>query len=79
MSARTDSAMAAVAADEVAEVRLLRPQPGDVLIVRLKERLTNEEFTEFSERLRAHFEDTGIKGIVLDPDADVDVVRKDGE
>lgn len=79
MSAHVDAAMTAATAEEVAEVRLLRPRPGDVLVIRLKERLSGDDFAQFTERLEAHFDGSGIKAVVLDPDAELDVVRKDND
>lgn len=64
--------------EQLPEVQLLRPQPGDVVVVRLSSGMSAQDFEHVADRLSAQFEDTGIKVVLIGPDAELSVVRQDG-
>ncbi|HET9889656.1 MAG TPA: hypothetical protein VFQ42_04070 [Mycobacterium sp.] len=79
MNVKAAEVLTAAAQERLPEATLLRPQPGDVIVLRLREPMNDDLAHELSEQLAAQFEGTGVRTIVVGPDADLDVVRKGGD
>ena len=64
---------------EAAEIRVLRIQPGDTLVLRYQERLSDAEFSELSERLAEKFKPRypDVEFAIVEGGAEFIVVRKD--
>jgi len=61
----------------IEEVRVLRPEPGDVIVFVTSKRLTMEQADQIREQAAALFETHRIA--VLEDGMSVEVVRKGGE
>ncbi len=57
------------------EVRILRLEPGDVLLITVPGRLSDAEFTALSSRMKAQFPDHPMG--VLEGGATLDIVRQE--
>lgn len=60
--------------DEIQEVRVLRLQPGDTLVLRSDQHLTPEVAARMQEQLKAAAPE-GVKCVVLDSGLGVEVIR----
>lgn len=69
---------AALTQPEMPEVRVLRPQPGDVLVVRLPG-VASEYELEQNRELIEELVGNGVKVLVLAEGSSLDVIRKDGD
>lgn len=54
------------------EVRRVRLEPGDILVLKSKQRLSHEICTRLTEALKRDF--PGVPIMILDPDMDLEVV-----
>lgn len=79
MTGTVEQVVALAGAAQLPEVRLLRPQPGDVVVVRLDELSSEQDMHYLSERVREVVKIPDIPVLVLGPGANVEVVRRDGE
>lgn len=59
--------------DDVPDVKMVRLQPGDVVVCRVGHHLTDEEFDDLRERLREGF--SGYKIAVLEGGMSIEVLR----
>lgn len=64
-------------AEQLPEVRLLRPQPGDVIVVRLDRDLSARDLNDLGEQVRSVLPQA-VPVLFLDRSSDLEVVRKDG-
>ena len=62
---------------ELPEVRILRLQPGDVLVLQCEKFLDREEAHYITQQLAARF--PGHEAIVLDGGVTLDIARREGE
>lgn len=72
------AAMEAASKEQLPEVRLLRPQPGDVIVVHVNERVSSQVGHRLAEQVQAAVGIPDISVLVLGPGMDLDVVRRDG-
>lgn len=56
-------------------VKLLRLQPGDVVVLRLSGEPSEQDIADITERLKSTF--PGHQAVVLSDDAELQVFRKD--
>ena len=61
----------------IKEVRLLRPEPGDVIILMAPEQLAREQVEEIRDHAEAFF--AGHQVVVLKNGMSLEIVRKGGE
>lgn len=67
-------------AGDVPEVRLMRLREGDVVVIRANSNHFSEsDMHYFQECLTESVSVPGVQFVVLGPDMDIEVVRKDGE
>lgn len=80
MDATPEQIDAMLAAPELPEVAVLRVQSGDTIVLRLKERLSDEQFDETVNRWATQVKDTFPDNhlAVIEGNADILVLRKDG-
>lgn len=61
----------------IEEVRVLRPEPGDIIVLRAPKRLTEYEADQIQDRAAAFF--AGHQVVVLENSMSLEVLRKGGE
>lgn len=67
-------------ASDVPEVRLMRLRESDVVVIRVNSNhFSDSDMHYFQERLTESVSVRGVQFVVLGPDMDIEVVRKDGE
>lgn len=67
-------------AGDVPEVRLMRLCEGDVVVIRCdNDHLTESDLADLADRLNASVSVPGVQFVVLGPDADVEILRKDSD
>lgn len=62
---------------ELPEVRILRLEPGDVLVLQCEKFLDREEASYITEQVAAYF--PGHEAIVLDGGVTLDIARKEAD
>lgn len=67
---------AVVAAPELPEVSVLRVQPGDTIVFRFKERISDEAWEMWRTDVKGRFPDNEVMCL---EGCDLLIVRKDGE
>lgn len=63
-------------APELPEVRVVRVQPGDVLVIRLHGQVTDDVADMLAQTMKKLF--PANEGVLLDQGAEIEVLRKDG-
>jgi hypothetical protein len=63
--------------EELEEVRVLRLQPGDVVVCTLRRNASHAEFEEIHARLKERFPDNAVT--IVSQDAELSVVRPASE
>lgn len=61
---------------EFPEVRILRLQPGDQLLITMQTRLDDQQFDDFMQSMKACFPDH--RCVILDAGATLDILRMEG-
>lgn len=59
---------------QIAEVRVLRPQAGDTVVLRSARRLSQAQYAALREQLKGALP-AGVRVAVIDTDLDIDVIR----